>query len=211
MPGARYRPASGAASANTPAFAPELYVRWIRQIRRFKTPAVSERFPVMTGTYQTCVLEGALEHLAGRPRVLSRNPIESPILGSPACSPSPSSPPANRRTRAISRGQLCLACPACGSCRPRRRYRRQRIGAPPPVAARVRQGHHDRPGPATGRLMSPIAPDLADEPDPVIGPRGVPSRRRPNSVTCASRPSALARPCVSFKFHHDLGHTTPRP
>jgi integrase/recombinase XerD len=59
----------------------ELYIRWMQEIRRFKPSTVSRRFPVTTGFYRTCVIDGILEHSPAehvrRPFV----PAESPTLG----------------------------------------------------------------------------------------------------------------------------------
>jgi len=59
----------------------ELYLRWMQEIRRFKPSTVSRRFSVAAGFYQTCVIDGVLEHSpaehARRPTV----PAESPTLG----------------------------------------------------------------------------------------------------------------------------------
>ena len=40
----------------------ELYVRWMREVRRFKPSTVSRRMSVVTGLYRTCVIDGTLEH-----------------------------------------------------------------------------------------------------------------------------------------------------
>jgi integrase/recombinase XerD len=59
----------------------ELYIRWMREIRRFKPSTVSRRFSVVAGFYRTCVIDGLLEHSPAehvrRPSV----PAESPTLG----------------------------------------------------------------------------------------------------------------------------------
>jgi integrase/recombinase XerD len=59
----------------------ELYIRSMREIRRFKPSTVSRRFSVTAGFYRTCVVDGIMEHSpAGhvrRPAV----PAESPTLG----------------------------------------------------------------------------------------------------------------------------------
>ena len=59
----------------------ELYIRWMQKIRRFKPSTVSRRFSVVAGFYQTCVIDGTLEHSPSehvrRPSV----PAESPTLG----------------------------------------------------------------------------------------------------------------------------------
>jgi integrase len=60
---------------------PELYIRWMQEIRRFKPSTVSRRFSVTAGFYRTCVIDGLLEHSPAehvrRPSV----PPESPTLG----------------------------------------------------------------------------------------------------------------------------------
>ena len=59
----------------------ELYIRWMQEVRRFKPSTVSRRFSVTAGFYQTCVIDGMLEHSPAehvrRPTV----PPESPTLG----------------------------------------------------------------------------------------------------------------------------------
>jgi len=59
----------------------ELYIRWMQEARQFKPSTVSRRFSVVAGFYQTCVIDGALEHSPAehvrRPAV----PPESPTLG----------------------------------------------------------------------------------------------------------------------------------
>jgi hypothetical protein len=37
---------------------PELYIRWMQEIRRFRPPTVSRRFSVTAGFYRTCVIDG---------------------------------------------------------------------------------------------------------------------------------------------------------
>ena len=58
----------------------ELVIRWMQQIRRFKPSAVSRRFSVTAGFYQTCSLDGIIEHSPAehvrRPSV----PAELPTL-----------------------------------------------------------------------------------------------------------------------------------
>src|SRR6202451_4001631 len=60
---------------------PELYIRWMQEVRRFKPSTVSRRFSVAAGFYRTCALDGVLEHSPAehvrRPAV----PAESPTLG----------------------------------------------------------------------------------------------------------------------------------
>src|SRR4029077_15611307 len=60
---------------------PELYIRWMQEIRRFKPSTVSRRFSVAAGFYRTCLLDGVPEHSPAehvrRPAV----PPESPTLG----------------------------------------------------------------------------------------------------------------------------------
>ena len=72
---------SGVWIAGRPAAAPELYIRWMQEIRRFKPSTVSRRFSVVAGFYRTCVIDGVLEHSPAehvrRPSV----PAESPTLG----------------------------------------------------------------------------------------------------------------------------------
>src|ERR1700684_2487269 len=59
----------------------ELYIRWMKEIRRFEPSTVSRRFSVVAGFYRTCALDGVLEHSPAehvrRPTV----PAESPTLG----------------------------------------------------------------------------------------------------------------------------------
>ncbi len=40
----------------------ELYIRWMQEIRRFRSSTVSRRFSVTAGFYRTCVLDGVLPH-----------------------------------------------------------------------------------------------------------------------------------------------------
>jgi site-specific recombinase XerD len=59
----------------------ELYIRWMQEIRRFRTSTVSRRFSVAAGFYRTCVIDGVLEH---SPADHLRRPVvppESPTLG----------------------------------------------------------------------------------------------------------------------------------
>ena len=59
----------------------ELYIRWMREVRRFKPSTVSRRFSVAAGFYRTCVIDGLMEHSPAehvrRPSV----PTKSPTLG----------------------------------------------------------------------------------------------------------------------------------
>lgn len=59
----------------------ELYIRWMRELRRFKPSTVSRRFSVAAGFYRTSVIDGVLGHSPAehvrRPSV----PPESPTLG----------------------------------------------------------------------------------------------------------------------------------
>jgi integrase len=59
----------------------ELYIRWMQEVRHFKPSTVSRRFSVTAGFYQTCVIDGLLDH---SPAVHVRRPSvppESPTLG----------------------------------------------------------------------------------------------------------------------------------
>jgi len=60
---------------------PELYIRWMQEICRFKPSTVSRRFSVAAGFYRTCALDGVLPHSPAehvrRPSV----PAGSPTLG----------------------------------------------------------------------------------------------------------------------------------
>jgi integrase/recombinase XerD len=59
----------------------ELYVRWMQEVRRFKSSTVSRRVSIVAGFYRTCVIDGLLEHSPAdhvrRPRISN----ESPTLG----------------------------------------------------------------------------------------------------------------------------------
>jgi integrase/recombinase XerD len=59
----------------------ELYVRWMQEVRRFRSSTVSRRVSIVAGFYRTCVIDGLLEHYPAahvrRPRVSN----ESPTLG----------------------------------------------------------------------------------------------------------------------------------
>src|SRR5215472_5370066 len=59
----------------------ERHIRWMQEACRFKPSTISRRFSVAAGFYQTCVVDGVLEHSPAehvrRPNV----PAESPTLG----------------------------------------------------------------------------------------------------------------------------------
>ncbi len=59
----------------------QLYLRSMRDVRRFKPSTVSRRLSVVAGSFRTCVIDGVLEHSPAeyvrRPTV----PPESPTLG----------------------------------------------------------------------------------------------------------------------------------
>src|SRR4051794_22732192 len=59
----------------------ELYVRWMQEVRRFRSSTVSRRVSIVAGFYRTCVIDGLLEHSPAdhvrRPRISN----ESPTLG----------------------------------------------------------------------------------------------------------------------------------
>jgi integrase/recombinase XerD len=59
----------------------ELYIRWMQEVRRFKSSTVSRRVSIVAGFYRTCVIDGLLEHSPAdhvrRPRISN----ESPTLG----------------------------------------------------------------------------------------------------------------------------------
>jgi len=62
---------------------PELYIRWMQEIRRFKPSTVSRRFSVTAGFYRTCVLEHSPAEHVRRPSVcVSRGscPRETPDI-----------------------------------------------------------------------------------------------------------------------------------
>jgi integrase/recombinase XerD len=67
----------------------ELYIRWMQEVRRFKTSTTARRFSVTAGFYRTCVIDGTLQHSPAehvrRPAV----PAESPTLGSLTCNLKP--------------------------------------------------------------------------------------------------------------------------
>ena len=56
----------------------ELYVRWMRETRRFQPSTISRRFSVTAGFYRTCVIDGVLEHSPAehvrRPKVAAESP-----------------------------------------------------------------------------------------------------------------------------------------
>ena len=127
----------------------ELYIRWMQEICRFKPSTVSRRFSVTAGFYRTCVIDGILEHSPAehvrRPAV----PAESPTLGfthlqfeALLTAARESANPCDFALVAML-GLLGLRIRGH-----RRRHRRPRRRTRPPGAARVRQGHQDRPGPA---------------------------------------------------------------
>jgi hypothetical protein len=53
----------------------ELYIRWMQEVRHFKPSTVSRRFSVTAGFYQTCVIDGLLDH---SPAVHVRRPSVPP-------------------------------------------------------------------------------------------------------------------------------------
>jgi integrase len=59
----------------------EFYIRWMREIRRFKPSTVSRRFSVAAGFYRTCVIDGVLEHSPAEHARHPSVPAESPTLG----------------------------------------------------------------------------------------------------------------------------------
>ena len=100
----------------------ELYIRWMQEIRRFKSSTVSRRFSVTAGFYRTCVIDGVLDHSplstsAGPPSRRSPRPLGSPTCSSKPCSP----PPGNQPARATSRWSPCSGSSACESSRRRAR------------------------------------------------------------------------------------------
>ena len=56
-------------------------MRWMQEVRRFRSSTVSRRVSIVAGFYRTCVIDGLLEHSPAdhvrRPRVSN----ESPTLG----------------------------------------------------------------------------------------------------------------------------------
>src|SRR4029077_16582418 len=61
----------------------ELYIRWMQEVRRFKSSTVSRRVSIVAGFYRTYVLDGLLEHSPAHPVRRPRIPNESPPLGLP--------------------------------------------------------------------------------------------------------------------------------
>src|SRR5690348_4003445 len=127
----------------------ELYIRSMQEIRRFKPSTVSRRFSVMAGFYRTCVLDGILEYSPAehvrRPRFRR---IADPGVHPPAVrGASHRRPPVTEpvRLRASDHARPARLADLRGQ---RRGHRRPRRGARPPSAARVRQGHQGRLGPA---------------------------------------------------------------
>ena len=59
----------------------ELYIRWMREICRFKPCTVSRRFSVTAGFYRTCVIDGIMEHSPAKHVRRPAVPAESPTLG----------------------------------------------------------------------------------------------------------------------------------
>jgi hypothetical protein len=98
----------------------ELYIRWMREIRRFRPSTISRRFSVTAGFYRTCAVDGALEHSPAehvrRPAV----PAESATLGvhPPAVrGPAHRRPPVAGSLR-LRAGDPARGCSACGPSRP---------------------------------------------------------------------------------------------
>ena len=82
----------------------ELYIRWMREICRFKPSTVSRRFSVTAGFYRTCVIDGIMEHSPAKHLRRPAVPAESPTLGFTHLQFKPCSrPPGSRRIRATSR------------------------------------------------------------------------------------------------------------
>ena len=94
----------------------ELYVRWMREGRRFRPSTVSRRMTVVVGFYRTCVIDGVLAQSPAeyvrRPAV----PADSPTLGLTHLQfealLSSARDSANGMT---SRWCACWVCSACGS------------------------------------------------------------------------------------------------
>jgi integrase/recombinase XerD len=60
---------------------PELYVRWMRETRRFKPSTISRRYSVTAGFYRTCAIDGVLQHSPAEHVLRPTVPAESPALG----------------------------------------------------------------------------------------------------------------------------------
>ena len=128
----------------------ELYIRWMQEIRRFKPSTVSRRFSVAAGFYRTCVIDCVLEHSPAehvrRPSVQA----ESPTLGFTHLQFEA------LLTAARQSGNNCdFALVAMLGLLGLRIFEAtgadtvdQGERARPPSAARMRQRHQDRPGPA---------------------------------------------------------------
>ena len=170
----------------------ELYIRWMQEIRRFKPSTVSRRFSVTAGFYRTCVIDGLLEHSPAehvrRPSV----PPESPTLGfthlqfealltAARESPDPCDFALVRHARPARLADLRSH---------RRRHRRPRRRTRPPGAARVRQRHQGRPGPAPASRRAGYRP-RDQHPHPRADPAQQP--RRPDGPPCRHPPPAAAR------------------
>jgi integrase/recombinase XerD len=68
---------------------PELYIRWMQEIRRFKPSTVSRRFSVAAGFYRTCV---TMAYWSTHPPSTSAGPRSLRShrpRGLPTCSPRP--------------------------------------------------------------------------------------------------------------------------
>jgi integrase/recombinase XerD len=59
----------------------ELYVRWLQELRRYRSSTVSRRMSVVAGFYRTCVIDGVLEHSPAEYERRPTVPAESPTLG----------------------------------------------------------------------------------------------------------------------------------
>ena len=57
----------------------ELYVRWMQEVRKFRSSTVSRRVSIVAGFYRTFVIDGLLEHSPAehvrRPRISNESPL----------------------------------------------------------------------------------------------------------------------------------------
>ena len=129
----------------------ELYLRWLRDVRRFKPSTVSRRLSVVAGFYRTCVIDSVLEHSPAdyvrRPSV----PPASPTLGLTHLQYEAMLTSARVSTNPLVRARLPAGTPRPANLRGRRRghrWRRRGARAPGPTAAAAGQGQQSRPGSA---------------------------------------------------------------
>jgi hypothetical protein len=86
----------------------ELYIRWMQEICQFKPSTISRRFPVTTGFYRTCAIDGVLQALTcrARPPPHRTRRITHPGLHPPAA-PTRPTPSSTQTQTSASPSSLC--------------------------------------------------------------------------------------------------------